>query len=314
MSTIAHVTNSSRLLKTCLCHKARALSRSFCSSVSPDLVKGPWVDRLTTRRTGRRRETFSPQRSPWDGRSGEGLLPVVKDGAGELKKRTVRRHEIAEENRLIVGMNHEVLSNRPGRSERSRLVSAERPRPSASTCGGGKSRGSGTRPGRRESRLASALPGALRAPSHTGASQPQAGKWACPCAEVGTLAGCFGWRLCPPKSRSGNSVSLYRGCRRTPRCTGRRETPWSQAAISGCTSRAARLRCTVGGGAGELQNVVPTENEPYTGGMNQRTLLKDIGTQTLLRPCASCAIQPSGGHEASVVETLTLPEDEHERY
>lgn len=53
------------------------------------------------------------------------------------------------------------------------------------------------------------------------ASQPLAGRWGCECPAASRVAGCFGWRLCPPDGRSGNSVTMYRGCLRTPRWSGR---------------------------------------------------------------------------------------------
>ena len=94
---------------------------------------------------------------------------MAPDPATRASDRTlhVRRLEIVEESRLILRMSHEVLSSRSGGPDRSRLVSAERPRPSASSRGGEKSRGSGLQAWRQKGRLASTCAGALRAPSRS---------------------------------------------------------------------------------------------------------------------------------------------------
>ena len=75
----------------------------------------------------------------------------------------VRRHEIVEENRLIVGTNHAPFSSRPGRPKRVGHGSTEGPRPSASGIGGGRLLGSGVSPCRQRRQPASTLGDALRA-------------------------------------------------------------------------------------------------------------------------------------------------------
>lgn len=172
--------------------------------------------------------------------------------AAPLSGNTVRRHTIVEENRLIVGMNHEGHSSKPGRRERLRLVSAERPLPSASSVGGGKSLDSGRRPGRREGRQASACPGYLRVASHGSVSA--AGGQGRQC--VSGRKSCGGLLRVAPDSSERSLRQLRFHVPRLPsnpalhRAPPRNVSP--EVSTYGCALPRARLRACCRGGAGEL--------------------------------------------------------------
>jgi hypothetical protein len=169
---------------------------------------------------------------------------------------SVRRHEVVEENRLIVGTSNAVLAGRPGWPERAWLASTGAPRPPASRGGGGCCLGPGQQRWRRQRELASKAAGALR-------------------PHVFSAKGVSSTSVCGFEAPHVNSTALLReahvhferALRGTslavawpPSNPALHRTPprnaLGQAATSGCRSRPARLRCTVGGSAGELQNVM----------------------------------------------------------